>query len=163
MHLSFIVIGGWSNTHSSIRQGKGKNFPDFFEPRTTNILNSGEFREFRISWAGGKISVFKAGEKTPFMTYTHSTPFPVKYVGYTTGWGSSGQFVFCGVGKIWWGGGILVFQGGNHPHKAKHVIRFAFQVMYAWISYRVKNLKNWNKKACFLAMVINFGKRSAFF
>ena len=44
--------------------------------------------------------VYKTGESAPFMEYTHSTPFLVKHVGFSTGYGSTGEFVFCASGKL---------------------------------------------------------------
>ena len=59
------------------------------------------------------------------------------------------------------GGGRLVFQGGYHPRKTKHVIRVVFQdqAMYARTSFRGAKTSKIGKKGVFLAMVINFGKR----
>ena len=58
-------------------------------------------------------------------------------------------------------GGGVVFQGGYHPRKTKHVIRVVFQdqAMYARTSFRGAKTSKIGKKGVFLAMVINFGKR----
>ena len=58
-------------------------------------------------------------------------------------------------------GGALVFQGGYHPRKTKHVIRVVFQdqAMYAPKSFSCKNVKNGKHLGMFCVMVINFGKK----
>ena len=100
LHLS-VVIGGFSNSKSVINKGSGIGFPDFGWQSTPGILDATAFREFTISWTGGHIHVYKAWESLPFLAYNHSDPFPVNYVGFTTGWASTGVFRFqrCAFGK----------------------------------------------------------------
>ncbi|XP_019646607.1 PREDICTED: uncharacterized protein LOC109487084 isoform X2 [Branchiostoma belcheri] len=89
-----IVIGGWNNTRSAIRrskQGANRAFSS-----TPGILSSTESRGFWISWtATGSISVGRQGEAHPFLEWTDPQPLHVAYAGYTTGWGSTGQWRFC--------------------------------------------------------------------
>ena len=94
------VIGGWSNKESIIRQGSQTTFPDFPRIPTPDLLNPEEFREFTISWAGGQIAVYRAVNcSAPIIEYTHSNPFSIEYIGFSTGWGSTGEFLFCDFGK----------------------------------------------------------------
>ncbi|XP_066277320.1 C3 and PZP-like alpha-2-macroglobulin domain-containing protein 8 [Branchiostoma lanceolatum] len=87
-----IVIGGDGNTRSFIRRDVGARL---VEVDTPGILSDTEFRGF---WIGGSvdgtISVGKQGEQTPFMQWTDPHPLPVIYVGYTTAYGSTGDFKF---------------------------------------------------------------------
>ncbi|XP_077981785.1 C3 and PZP-like alpha-2-macroglobulin domain-containing protein 8 [Glandiceps talaboti] len=88
-----IVIGGWRNTKSVIRRAKHSELR--VEASTPGILSPNEFREFWISYNNGVIRVGKEGDQEAFMEWTDPDPLPVKYLGYSTGWGSDGQFVFC--------------------------------------------------------------------
>ncbi|KAI8498912.1 hypothetical protein Bbelb_233650 [Branchiostoma belcheri] len=92
--MYIIVIGSWNNTGSAIRrsnQGDDRAFSS-----TPGILSSTESRGFWISWtATGSISVGRQGEAHPFLEWTDPQPLHVAYAGYTTGWGSTGQWRFC--------------------------------------------------------------------
>ncbi|XP_035693199.1 uncharacterized protein LOC118427484 isoform X2 [Branchiostoma floridae] len=91
-----IVIGGWNNTSSVIRRSKGGT--DQTGSPTPGILSSAESRGFWISWTmDGTISVGKQGESQHFMQWTDPEPLQVVYAGYTTGWGSTGEWRFCPV------------------------------------------------------------------
>ncbi|XP_078695320.1 uncharacterized protein LOC144924223 isoform X2 [Branchiostoma floridae x Branchiostoma belcheri] len=89
-----IVIGGWNNTRSAIRRSNQGD--DWAFSSTPGILSSTESRGFWISWtATGTISVGRQGEAHPFLEWTDPQPLHVAYAGYTTGWGSAGQWRFC--------------------------------------------------------------------
>ncbi|XP_071941074.1 uncharacterized protein [Antedon mediterranea] len=91
-----IVIGGWGNTRSVIRRCKQcTNLVS--ERRPNGFLNSESFRKFWIDFADSTISVGAENEPA-FMVYTDDNPLQVLYVGFTTGWGSNGNFQFCGFG-----------------------------------------------------------------
>ncbi|XP_078612531.1 uncharacterized protein LOC144882551 isoform X1 [Branchiostoma floridae x Branchiostoma japonicum] len=91
-----IVIGGWNNTSSVIRRSKGGT--DLTGSPTPGILSSAESRGFWIAWTvDGTISVGKQGESQHFMQWTDPEPLQVVYAGYTTGWGSTGEWRFCPV------------------------------------------------------------------
>ena len=69
-----IVIGGWANTQSAIRDGKQKRTNELLK-KTPNILSPTEFRQFWIEITKGEeimISVGKGGEDEPFMATTFS-------------------------------------------------------------------------------------------
>lgn len=94
-----IVIGGWGNTQSVIRLCP--SCPHEVEVETIGILSGSEFRGFVITYGSdGPISVFKYGEGIPFMEWTDPNPFQVNYVGYSTGYGSDGEFKFCELGEF---------------------------------------------------------------
>ncbi|XP_077978663.1 uncharacterized protein LOC144434081 [Glandiceps talaboti] len=87
-----IVIGGWGNTQSVIRRSKQGNTK--IEASTPSILSPTEFRGFWITYNNGVIKVGKEGQAA-FMEWTDPTPLPVNNIGYSTGWGSNGEFKFC--------------------------------------------------------------------
>ncbi|XP_077993133.1 macrophage mannose receptor 1-like [Glandiceps talaboti] len=87
-----VVIGGWSNTQSAIRRCAMCDLE--VSVSTIDILSSTEFRAFWITFVNGKISVGKDREPA-FMEWTDPDPVTVNYVGYTTGYGSSGDFILC--------------------------------------------------------------------
>ncbi|XP_077866401.1 uncharacterized protein LOC144354127 [Saccoglossus kowalevskii] len=88
-----IVIGGWGNSQSVIRRSKqGFNQVAVYTP---GILSSSEFRGFWLTWQNGKIKVGKAGKVDSFMHWTDPNPLVVSFIGYCTGWGSTGVFSVC--------------------------------------------------------------------
>lgn len=94
-----VVIGGWGNTQSVIRTcGQCAHVA---EVQTIGILSASEFRGFVITYeSNGYIAVYKYGEGIPFMFWTDPDPFQINYVGYSTGYGSEGEYKFCDLGKI---------------------------------------------------------------
>ncbi|XP_078602190.1 uncharacterized protein LOC144876595 isoform X2 [Branchiostoma floridae x Branchiostoma japonicum] len=94
-----IVIGGWSNTQSVIRRSKqGNNLVTAF---TFGINSERVYRKFWITWSSnGTIAVGKVGDTQPFMQWTDPDPLPITYAGYTTGWGSTGEWVFCHTAQL---------------------------------------------------------------
>ncbi|XP_019641105.1 PREDICTED: fibrillin-1-like [Branchiostoma belcheri] len=89
-----IVLGGWSNQWSVIR--RRKQGPNLVEVRTPGILSASVNRGFWVTWSrDGTISVGKMGETHSFMQWRDPVPVPIRHVGYSTGWGSSGYWRFC--------------------------------------------------------------------
>ena len=89
-----IVIGGWGNTRSVIRRCKQCEAHTTVE--TDHYLSASEFRMFWITFGNnGVIAVGREDESTPFMEWTDPDPLDIQYLGYSTGWGSSGEFRFC--------------------------------------------------------------------
>ncbi|KAG8126756.1 putative C3 and PZP-like alpha-2-macroglobulin domain-containing protein [Naja naja] len=94
--MTEIVIGGHQNSKTWISTSK------MGEPvastETIGILSWDEFRSFWISWAHGVIQVghgsFTLNESI-IVTWSTSKQLEVKYIGFSTGWGSAGEF------KIW--------------------------------------------------------------
>ncbi|XP_078578004.1 C3 and PZP-like alpha-2-macroglobulin domain-containing protein 8 [Branchiostoma floridae x Branchiostoma japonicum] len=91
-----IVIGGWQNTQSWITRSKQGDH--LVTVPTPEILSWHEFRAFWLSWTDGVIEVGYGIQPTNdslIMTWVDPEPLPVKYIGFSTGWGSLGEF------KIW--------------------------------------------------------------
>ena len=87
-----VVIGGWSNTKSVIRRAKQSQ--QKVEASTPSIVSPTEFRGFWITYNNGVIKVGKEGQEA-FMEWIDPNPLPVNNMGYSTGWGSNGEFKFC--------------------------------------------------------------------
>ncbi|XP_018583549.1 C3 and PZP-like alpha-2-macroglobulin domain-containing protein 8 [Scleropages formosus] len=91
-----IVLGGRQNTRSWISLGKmGESVASTSTP---SILSWDEFRSFWISWKGGMVQVghgLQPSNETVIMQWEGPLPGQVRHVGFSTGWGSVGEF------KIW--------------------------------------------------------------
>ncbi|XP_066302793.1 EGF-containing fibulin-like extracellular matrix protein 2 [Branchiostoma lanceolatum] len=88
------VIGGWRNKWSVIR--RRKQGPNLVEVRTQDILSATSYRGFWVSWSSyGTISVGRQGETSSFMRWRDPDIQPIRYVGYTTGYRSTGYWRFC--------------------------------------------------------------------
>ena len=86
------MIGGWGNTRSAIRRC-AQCANDVAHLHTP--LSPAEFRVFQVSYIHGTIKVY-AGDNPPvlFMEYEDPNPRSIGVVGFSTGWGSTGEFVF---------------------------------------------------------------------
>uniref|UniRef100_A0A8C3D5K4 C3 and PZP like alpha-2-macroglobulin domain containing 8 n=1 Tax=Corvus moneduloides TaxID=1196302 RepID=A0A8C3D5K4_CORMO len=94
--MTEIVIGGHQNTKTWISISK------MGEPvasrDTPGILSWDEFRSFWISWKNGVIQVghgTRVLNESIIVEWTVPKQLEVKYIGFSTGWGSMGEF------KIW--------------------------------------------------------------
>uniref|UniRef100_A0A670K9B6 C3 and PZP like alpha-2-macroglobulin domain containing 8 n=1 Tax=Podarcis muralis TaxID=64176 RepID=A0A670K9B6_PODMU len=94
--MTEIVIGGRQNAKTWISTSK------MGEPvasaETPAILSWDEFRSFWVSWANGVVQVGhgpSALNESVIVSWAPPQPLDVKYVGFSTGWGSVGEF------KIW--------------------------------------------------------------
>ncbi|XP_077862604.1 uncharacterized protein LOC100373394 [Saccoglossus kowalevskii] len=88
-----IVIGGLENSQSFIR--RSKQGEDLAIAITPKMLSPSEFRGFWVTWDNGIIKVGRAGETEPFMQMEDPNPLTINYIGYSTGWGSTGVFYVC--------------------------------------------------------------------
>ncbi|XP_061277682.1 C3 and PZP-like alpha-2-macroglobulin domain-containing protein 8 isoform X2 [Bos javanicus] len=91
-----IVLGGHQNTRSWISTSK-MGEPVASTP-TAKILSWDEFRTFWISWHSGLIQVGHGPEpsnESVIMAWTLPKPPEVQFIGFSTGWGSVGEF------RIW--------------------------------------------------------------
>ncbi|XP_037094878.1 uncharacterized protein LOC119114925 [Pollicipes pollicipes] len=86
-----IFIGGWKNSQSGMRLGKDE---DVARVDTPDIVCEDEFRTFWVSWDDGHVKVSHGSDMDPFMEWRSSQPLAVGYLGYTTGWGSTGEWKF---------------------------------------------------------------------
>ncbi|KAG8454856.1 hypothetical protein GDO86_001179 [Hymenochirus boettgeri] len=91
-----IVIGGQQNSRTWISTSK------MGEPvsiaSTPSVLSWDEFRAFWISWKNGLIQVgygTQSSNDSVIVEWATSTLLDVKFIGFSTGWGSMGEF------KIW--------------------------------------------------------------
>ncbi|XP_048651313.1 C3 and PZP-like alpha-2-macroglobulin domain-containing protein 8, partial [Marmota marmota marmota] len=91
-----IVLGGHQNTRSWIATSK------MGEPvasaHTAKILSWDEFRTFWVSWRDGLVQVGHGPEpsnESVIMAWTLPRPPEVRFIGFSTGWGSVGEF------RIW--------------------------------------------------------------
>ena len=88
-----IVIGGWRNSKSVIRDRKqGTNYA-----LTHNMgLNSTSLRPFWVSFQNGWVKVGTGTEvgENQFMSWEDPTPAKIKFISVSTGFGSSGRWEF---------------------------------------------------------------------
>ncbi|CAG2214236.1 CSMD [Mytilus edulis] len=86
-----IVIGGWGNTKSVIRDKKQG------DPKATHlgeVLNPNEYQTFYVTWKDGNIRV-EDENNVKLMEWTDTTdPLRITNVGISTGFGASGDWQF---------------------------------------------------------------------
>lgn len=82
-----IVLGGWSNSKSVIRDRKqGKALAT----HVGRVLNENSYRTFFIKWNNGRITV-QNGRKQRIVEWTDvSNPLRIRNIGVSTGWGATG-------------------------------------------------------------------------
>ncbi|XP_034035690.1 C3 and PZP-like alpha-2-macroglobulin domain-containing protein 8 [Thalassophryne amazonica] len=91
-----IVLGGRQNTRSWISLGKLGEV--LVSASTPGILSWDEFRGFWISWKGGIVQVghgLQPTNESVILQWAGQFPGQVRHIGFSTGWGSVGEF------KIW--------------------------------------------------------------
>ncbi|XP_061594140.1 C3 and PZP-like alpha-2-macroglobulin domain-containing protein 8 [Cololabis saira] len=91
-----IVLGGRQNTRSWISLGKMGDA--LVSASTPSILSWDEFRSFWISWRGGSVQVghgLHPSNESVILQWAGQVPGQVQHIGFSTGWGSVGEF------KIW--------------------------------------------------------------
>ncbi|XP_038157657.1 C3 and PZP-like alpha-2-macroglobulin domain-containing protein 8 [Cyprinodon tularosa] len=91
-----IVLGGKQNTRSWISLGKMGD--PLVSVSTPGLLSWNEFRSFWISWKGGVIKVghgLHSSNESIILEWAGQIPGQVQHIGFSTGWGSVGEF------KIW--------------------------------------------------------------
>ncbi|KAM4574402.1 C3 and PZP-like alpha-2-macroglobulin domain-containing protein 8 isoform 2-T2 [Fundulus diaphanus] len=91
-----IVLGGRQNTRSWISLGKMGD--PLVSVSTPGMLSWDEFRSFWISWRGGVVQVghgLYPSNESIILQWAGHFPGQVQHIGFSTGWGSVGEF------KIW--------------------------------------------------------------
>ncbi|MEQ2243464.1 C3 and PZP-like alpha-2-macroglobulin domain-containing protein 8 [Ilyodon furcidens] len=91
-----IVLGGRQNTRSWISFGKMGD--PLVSVSTPGMLSWDEFRSFWISWTGGMVQVGRGlhpSNTSIILEWAGQFPGQVQHIGFSTGWGSVGEF------KIW--------------------------------------------------------------
>lgn len=76
-----VFIGFKDNTETVIR----KDSVRVTGTATPEILSEHSFRRFRIRWSDNVLTVRRESETAPFMTYNIVEPFPINFLGFTTG------------------------------------------------------------------------------
>lgn len=96
-----IVIGGWSDQQSVIRDCKQCAHMDT-QNRIPHPLSCSQYRPFWVSWANNIIRVGHGNivGKSQFMMWNDTAPHEVNYVAVATGFGSSGEWDIT-VGNYW--------------------------------------------------------------
>ena len=100
-YVSVLVFGGWSNTYVAVTCNSHDqsnvgiwDSRGHFKPG----INATESREFHISFANNILEISPQGE-APILTYPINCPLEVKYIGIASGFGSAGDWIYCGRGK----------------------------------------------------------------
>uniref|UniRef100_A0AAY5KU32 C3 and PZP like alpha-2-macroglobulin domain containing 8 n=1 Tax=Esox lucius TaxID=8010 RepID=A0AAY5KU32_ESOLU len=91
-----IVLGGRQNTRSWISLGKMGE--PVVSASTPGILSWDEFRSFWVSWKDGVVQVghgLQPSNESMILQWSSTLPGQVRHIGFSTGWGSVGEF------KIW--------------------------------------------------------------
>ncbi|XP_070536765.1 C3 and PZP-like alpha-2-macroglobulin domain-containing protein 8 [Ptychodera flava] len=88
-----IVIGGFQNTESWIARSKQGDHE--IRVPTKDIVTWDEFKAFWVSWKDGYIQVghgMTPSNDSVFLAWEDANPLTVMYIGFSTGWGSMGEF-----------------------------------------------------------------------
>lgn len=108
-----IVIGGWADSESVIRDCKQCQHMDEVRHKS-HPLSCSQQHPFWISWSNNYIRVgmgYIVGEQQ-FMSWNDTDPHSVNYVAIATGWGATGDWTFFRnrymPGKFWVGATDLV-------------------------------------------------------
>jgi len=89
-----VLIGGWTNTKSTLRRNKFEGAPKLAEANTPGILSETEFRPFWFSWANGRI-YFGTGKvvgQNILLDYTDPNPIPIYHLAIA-GWDVFGTVI----------------------------------------------------------------------
>jgi len=73
-----ILIGTEDNTRSVIRRN---NDTDVVTIPTPNIIEEGQWNDFRVTWANHFVLVFRSNDTFPFLGYNMQDIFPVSFYG----------------------------------------------------------------------------------
>ncbi|XP_076112030.1 uncharacterized protein LOC143080186 [Mytilus galloprovincialis] len=86
-----IIIGGWANSRSIIRDSK-EGLP--LAMHHGALLKQNVYKTFNISWSHGQIRV-KDGSEATIMEWTDTTnPLDIRNIGISTWWSSTGNWSF---------------------------------------------------------------------
>ncbi|CAL7938983.1 unnamed protein product [Xylocopa violacea] len=86
-----IIIGGWGNTMSVIRRNNEDH--NVAEAETRNILDAQHMCNMRLQWScDGTLNIGHQNGEV-FLSYKDRNPFAVNYIGVSTAWGATGEFL----------------------------------------------------------------------
>lgn len=86
-----IIIGGWGNTMSAIKRNNQE--PDVAEAETRDILDTGETLDLLIQWYCDGLLTVGRNVYDIFMSYKDRSPFVINYIGVSTAWGATGEWI----------------------------------------------------------------------
>jgi len=93
-----IVIGGFYNTQSVIRDTKGKPYPGYAVTKTSNYISSGSYRGFWINLKhdGTKlyVSVGRLYYSSPFMSYALNYKHSINYIAFAAWEKNYGYYIY---------------------------------------------------------------------
>ncbi|XP_059486867.1 uncharacterized protein LOC132203249 isoform X1 [Neocloeon triangulifer] len=84
-----VFVGGWKNSKCALRKNKTK--PDLVVVETPNILDSGRFRNFKLTWNKGLITLQDENGAVIFEHQDVET-IPITHFGVRTSWGARGDW-----------------------------------------------------------------------
>lgn len=86
-----IIIGGWGNTMSVIRRNNEDH--NVAEAETRNILGAQHMCNIWIQWfCDGTLNIGRQNGEV-FLSYKDRNPFVINYIGVSTAWGATGEFL----------------------------------------------------------------------
>ena len=83
-----FVIGGWKNTKSAIRRGS----TGAVQKLTNGILSESEYRSFVVNITASGLMKLASPDDGIILEWTDPDPLVPSYVGFMTGWGSTGKW-----------------------------------------------------------------------
>lgn len=148
-----IVLGGWGNTQSVIRDCKQCH--NFATAHTNHFDSCQTYRTFWISWANGVIKVGRESlvGHNMFMSWRDPTPHPVNYIAFATGWGAVGKWKF-EIGSVLPG---LFWIGGTNSGSSTNWHWSPSNTNFGFTNWAVNKPFNGAASHCVLADSNNYG------
>lgn len=88
-----MIIGGWNNTASVIREDMNKKGIEAVKVDSKNVVNKDRFVTFYIQWAKKGLTVRVNGPSGPILMQAENcVKFPVRFFAVRTAWGATGSW-----------------------------------------------------------------------
>ncbi|XP_065349442.1 uncharacterized protein LOC135945584 isoform X2 [Cloeon dipterum] len=84
-----VFIGGWNNSKCALRKNQTK--PDLVVVDTPDILDSGAYRRFQLSWQNGLVTLLDENDAVIFV-HQDPEPFTISHFAVRTCWGARGDW-----------------------------------------------------------------------